>query len=479
MFHSCQSKLTLAACLVALWCGLVDLPAQPVVIESPVAQGGAFFGDAMATLDGRRLIVGASGIDEGPNDDVGRVFLFGPTGGLLATITNPIPTPYAYFGMAVAGMTSNRIIVGAPESDVGDFIIVGRAHLFGTNGNWLAAFNDPAPADSNYFGAAVAAVGDQWVLVGAPGVSEGSKDAVGRAYLFRTNGTLARTITNPVPNTGANFGQSVAALDRDRFLVGAFQQSRSNAAFGGEVYLFHTNGNRLATLTNPVPEDFAAFGFSLAPLGTDRVVVGAYGAARAGFVDSGVAYLLRTNGALLAVLTNPLPADYASFGGSLSVVDQDKILVGADGATRAGASSTGEAYLFSTNGTLLTTITNPANGVLDLFGWASAPVGSNVMAISANQYSQVSNSFVGRTYLFPLPPLPGPEVRLSITGTDASRTLSWLTIPHRILQETTNLTPPVVWTDSALTVITNGVTNFVTLPLQGDPPFRAFRLRTP
>jgi hypothetical protein len=91
----------------------------------------------------------------------------------------------------------------------------------------------------------------------------------------------------------------------------------------------------------------------------------------------------------------------------------------------------------------------------------------------------VSNSFVGRTYLFPLPPLPGPEVRLSITGTDASRTLSWLTIPHRILQETTNLTPPVVWTDSALTVITNGVTNFVTLPLQGDPPFRAFRLRTP
>jgi hypothetical protein len=458
--------------------------AQIITIEAPNFQGGAFFGDAAAALDGNRFIVGASGVDEAGNDDVGRAYLFNAAGGLLTTFVSPTTTPYSYFGSAVAGMTSNRVIVGAREEDAGGFFLAGRAYLFRTNGGAaLATFNDPAPADSNYFATAVTAVGSNWVLIGAPGVDEGAKADVGRAFLFRTNGTLARTFTNPVPNASANFGVSVAALDRDRVLVGAFQQTRPGADFTGEAYLFHTNGALLATLTNPAPQNRAAFAYSLAVMDAERIVVGAYGARRAGLNDVGEVFLLRTNGAVLAVLTNPLPAGFASFGGAVTVVDRDKILVGADGATRNGVTSTGEAYLYSTNGTLLTTFTNPANGALNLFGWALAPVSSNYVAVTANQHTVTNltstNSFVGRTYLMPLPALPGSNVSLTLNGTGPDRQLSWLTIPYRILQETTNLTPPVFWTDSALTVTTNGVTNSVTVPAASGPVLRAFRLRLP
>jgi hypothetical protein len=475
-----QAALTLVLLLAAM----TGAQAQVITIEAPNFQGGAFFGDAIATLDGNRFIVGAPGIDEAGNDDVGRAYLFNATGGLLTTFISPTVTPYSYFGSAVAGLTSNRVIVGAREEDTGGFFLAGRAYLFRTNGGAaLATFDDPTPADSNYFATAVTAVGSNWVLIGAPGVNEGAKVDVGRAFLFRTNGTLARTFTNPVPNANANFGVSVAALDRDRILIGAFQQTRPGASFSGEAYLFHTNGTLLATLTNPVPHDYAAFAYSLAVLDSERIVIGAYGARRAGLIDVGEVFLLRTNGAVLAALTNPLPSSYASFGGAVAVVDGDKILVGADGATRNGVTSTGEAYLFSTNGTLLTTFTNPANGALNLFGWALAPVSSNYLAITANQHTFTNltstNSFVGRTYLMPLPALPGSNVSLTLNGAGPDRQLSWLTIPHRILQETTNLTPPVVWTDSALTVTTNGVTNRVTVPAASGPALRAFRLRLP
>jgi len=457
--------------------------AQVITMEAPDFQGGAFFGDSLATLDGNRFIVGASGIDEGPNDDVGRAYLFGPTGGLLTTFTNPTPTPYALFGTSVGSLNSNRVIVGAREHDVGGFILTGRAFLFGTNGNLLSTFAHPTPADSNYFGTSVAGVSSNWVLVGAPGVAEGALPKVGRAYLFHTNGTLARTFTNPVPNAFANFGTSVIALDRDRVVIGADQQSRGAIAYTGEAYVFHTNGTLLATITNPVPGELDAFGFSIAAMGVDRLVVGAYGATRAGLLDSGEVFLLGTNGNLLAKLTNSYPSNYADFGGAVTVVDGDKILVGADGVQRGGKSSAGEAYLLSTNGTLLAIFTNPAPTGLSLFGWAVAPVSSNYMAITAVQHTvtnlTTTNSFVGRTYLIPLPALPGTNVSLSIKGTGMDRTLSWLTVGHRILQETTNLTPPVPWLDSALTVITNGVTNFTTVPLNSGPSLRAFRLRSP
>lgn len=475
-----RPKLIRCLTLVAALTLVLPARAQTTPIDAPSLQEFGNFGYAAAVLDSNRVIVAANQIDEGVNSAVGRAYLFNVAGGspvLLATMTNPVPTPGSYFGSAVAGFTGNRVLVGAPEADRAGSFIVGEVYVFGTNGSRLHTITNPFPSEYAYFGEAVAGLNSGLFLVGAGGVDEGATLGVGRVYLYSTNGNRLRTFNSPVVTDFAAFGFALAPLDTSRFFVGAYGATKGAFENTGEAYLYHTNGNLLQTFTNPFPANGAAFGYSLATLGTDRVVIGAYGVARAGATNTGEVYLFRTNGTLLAVLTNPAPVVDAAFGGSITVVDGDKIIVGADGADRPGASETGAAYLFSTNGTLLTTFDNPAGAAFDRYGWTVVALNSNRFVATAPQHSPTTNAVrAGRAYVMTLPPLPGTNVALSL---NAAGQLSWQTIRHRILQETTNLNSPVVWTDSALTVTTNGVTNRVTVPTASGPALRAFRLRLP
>ena len=56
----------------------------------------------------------------------------------------------------------------------------------------------------------------------------------------------------------------------------------------------------------------------------------------------------------LTTITNPSPVPNGLFGSSVAGVGDDRILIGA-----SGNSDKGKAYLFSTNGLLLTSFTNP------------------------------------------------------------------------------------------------------------------------
>ena len=64
----------------------------------------------------------------------------------------------------------------------------------------------------------------------------GTRNA-GTAYLFGTNGTLLATLTNPVPTFRGSFGGALAALGTDRVLIGA-PAFGLNATNSGRVYLF-------------------------------------------------------------------------------------------------------------------------------------------------------------------------------------------------------------------------------------------------
>src|SRR5437899_1520495 len=90
-----------------------------------------------------------------------------------------------------------------------------------TVSNWFAlTIPNPTPENLDSFGWSVAAVGSDRVLIGAPNDDTGATDA-GAAYLFSTNGTLLVTFNNPTPTGGDNFAWSVAALGSDRVLIGA------------------------------------------------------------------------------------------------------------------------------------------------------------------------------------------------------------------------------------------------------------------
>jgi hypothetical protein len=154
----------------------------------------------------------------------------------------------------------------------------------------LNAFTNPAPAKSDFFGFPVVALGSDRVFIGAWAADAGATNA-GVAYLFSTNGTLLTTFTNPAPASDYFFGFSIAVLGADRILIGALRD-RSGVGEQGVVYMYDTNGVLLSSFTNPnAANNSDNFGTSMAVIDESHVIIGAYLDDKHA-QDEGAAYLL-------------------------------------------------------------------------------------------------------------------------------------------------------------------------------------------
>ncbi len=348
-------------------------------MTNPTPVLGDQFGYAVAAVGSDKVLIAANADDTGATDS-GAAYLFSSSGALLTTFTNPTPGSVENFGFSVAGVGSDKVLIGAPADSTAGAFAAGAAYLFGTNGALLFSFMNPTPLMSEHFGISVAAVGTDRVLIAAPDDNTGASGA-GAAYLFSTSGPLLTTFTNPTPAALDQFGSAVTAVGIDRVLIGACADHTAGID-AGAAYLFSTNGALLTTFSNPTPGSGENFGFSVAAVGSDKVLIGApddnTGAARAGG-----AYLFGTNGALLTTFTNPTPAASDHFGNCVAAVGADRVLIGAE-YDGAGASQSGAAYLFSANGALLATFTNPTPAAMDEFGCALAAVGTDRLLIAAS-----------------------------------------------------------------------------------------------
>jgi len=364
-----------------------------LTITNPTPASPDRFGYSVAAVGNDRVLIGAY-LDDTAAYNAGAAYLLNTNGTLLTTFTNSTQAYNSYFGYSVAGVGNDRVLIGAYYGYTGAFR-AGAAYLFNTDGTLLTAFTNPTPALNDYFGYSVAAVGNDRVLIGACYDDTGAYNA-GAAYLFSTNGTLLTTFTNPTPADEDYFGYSVAAVGNDRVLIGA-PLDDTGADHAGAAYLFNTDGTPLTTFTNPTPASGDSFGCSVAAVGNDRVLIGAYyddtGAGRAG-----AAYLFNTNGTLLTAFINPTPASSDYFGYSVAAVGNDRVLIGAC-YDDTGANNAGAAYLFSTNGTLLTTFTNPTPADGDYFGCSVAAVGNDRVLIGA-YYDDTGADYAGAAYLF-------------------------------------------------------------------------------
>jgi len=311
-----------------------------ITLTNPAPSSQARFGVAAVTLGVDRLIVGA---DRGGASSGGMAFLLSTNGAVLSTFTNPASSSLDSFGSAVAAVGADRILIGAYGENAGDFG-VGIAYLFNTNGTLLTTFNSPFIAISESFGRAVAAVGSNHVLIGAHENDTGVANA-GAAHLFTTGAVLVTTFTNPTPELSEHFGWSLTALGADRVVIGA-RRANAGGLDAGAAYLFRTNGTLLTTFTNPVPASSNYFGHSVAVVGNDRILIGAtrdyFGV---GSQLAGVAYLFSTNGALLATLRRPAPQARDGFGSAVAALGSNEIIIGALG-DNLGATAAGAAYRF-------------------------------------------------------------------------------------------------------------------------------------
>ena len=105
------------------------------------------------------------------------------------------------------------------------------------------------------------------MLVGAEGAAQ--------AYLYSLDGSLLTIFSMP-DASAVSFGAALVAVGNDRVLIGAYSYEVGVSQVG-RAYLFDTNGVLLTTFTNPSPKSVQAFGFSVASVGSDRVLIGSGG----------------------------------------------------------------------------------------------------------------------------------------------------------------------------------------------------------
>jgi hypothetical protein len=440
-----------------------------LTITNPTPADFDFFGYSVAAVGTDRVVIGTSGfiLSVGGAEEA---YLFSTDGELLTTFTNPTPVVDGEFGGAVAAVGNDRVLIGAWGDNTGA-TKAGATYLFNANGALLTTFTNPTPATYDYFGHAVAAIGTDRVLIGAYGDDTGALDA-GAAYLFGEDGTLLTTFTNPAP-TGAYFGTALAAVGTDRVLISAHYNT-TGAGVGGAAYLFSTNGALLTTFTNPTPATYDYFGYSVAAVGSDHILIGAYGD-DTGASDAGAAYLFSTSGALLTTFTNPAPAESDFFGWSVAAMGIDRVLIGAF-QDDAGASAAGAVYMFSTNGALLTTFTNPAPAESDFFGWSVAAIGADYVLIGAFQDDTGADG-AGAVYLFRAEQTREPPTLTIHPTTTNALVVSWPSPSAGwMLQENTNDVSSLNWSNVTSGCFDDGTNKaFIVSPPTGNRFYRLFK----
>jgi|GEM_PF-2024468 len=246
-----------------------------------------------------------------------------------ATFTNPVPFQNE-FGISVAPVGTDKVLVG------GDYgaapLHSAAAYLFSTNDSFLATAQGFGGRE-NWFGFALTGVGVDKFLIG--------DYWNGFATLFDTNGTVIATFigynpygSDPIFHVKPFFGYSLAAVGMDKVIIGAYNvpyqwdAPTNSLPEAGAAFLYSTSGTGIAVFLNPSPTNSDGFGYAVAGVGTDKVLIS---------TATTVSYLFKTDCTLLATFPN--------HGDAVAAVGTDKVYIGNHQA----------AYLYNTNGTLLTT----------------------------------------------------------------------------------------------------------------------------
>jgi len=151
------------------------------------------------------------------------------------------------------------------------------------------------------------------------------------------------------------------------------------------------------TFNNPTPATGDNFGTWMATLDSQRILVSApYDDTTAN--NAGIVYLFHTNGTLLTTFTNPSPANFFFdadlFGNAVATLGNDSVLVGSPN-DRA-------VYQFATNGALVNIIES-VNYPEDIsFGAAVVGFGNDRVLIGAPDYTENPDfdDYMGAAYLY-------------------------------------------------------------------------------
>ncbi len=385
-----------------------SIPAATLNESYPSGRDG--FGGSLAA-NGNYLVVGTSSAR-------GSVYVYDLfSAALIAALENPTPVSGDYFGESVA-VAGNYAVVGTRGANYS-----GTVYLYdltsGTPATPIATLNNPLPTPYDGFGQTLAAAGT-YVVVGAYDEDTGASGA-GSVYIYdlasATPAIPIATLHNPSPAVNDGFGSSVAVSGN--YVIVGTSQDDTGALNAGSAYVYDlaspTPTTPILTLNNPSPGYDEQFGISVAGAGS-YVVVGAYGE-DTGATDTGAAYVYDLSSAApatpIATLNNPSPAAYDYFGFRVAI-SGNTVVVGVypddTGATDAGA-----AYVYKLSSATITTPTatlyNPSPALQDYFGLDVA-VSRNLVVVGARS-DDTQNLDQGAAYVFSF---PGASISGTTTG---------------------------------------------------------------
>lgn len=296
-------------------------------------------------------------------------------------------------------------------------VSAGKAGLSSTT-----QLNAPNPIYNEQFGWAVATDGIH-LVVGAPNadvtVGETTYQYEGLAYIYDALDLSITpvTLTNPIHEAWASFGWSVA-ISGGYVVVGAISQTVSGIT-AGEVYLFDTNGNLLASIPDPDPNSYDNFGMSVAISG-NYIVIGEPNAniASTSYVGQAFVYSIGATNeiTLLAELNSPSGISYGQFGYSVAF-NNGIIIVSEPGANNVIGSDTfveaGNVYLYRAASLTLAdsqpfmTFTSPNAQEGGSFGWSIGTYGKSIIIGAPGEDVSVKGvtdpyHSAGRAYVFTL-----------------------------------------------------------------------------
>jgi len=246
---------------------------------------------------------------------------------LPGPITNPGSTPAWSFAHKLEHV--GGLLLASNTRQDGN---AGAVHVFDADsGELQRTLKHPSPARNQYFGNAIAAIGeaggDTRVAVSARG-NDGRSAAAGGGFhgsvtiLDAATGEVARTIYNPAPSRtsgGDHFGSHIASLG-DKLVVAstAHNDGATSTPRAGMIFAFDiATGSLLYTIANPDPDTNDVFGRKLLAYddGEHEYV---YAATRDHEGRGGATYVFNVTGATRASAIAPMTTaegpGYGEFG---------------------------------------------------------------------------------------------------------------------------------------------------------------------
>jgi len=340
-------------------------------IETPHPEEHGWFGSPLK-VEGDLILISSWHADVDNFAKAGKAYLYNIDGDLITTYQSPNPNMLDYFSVCL-DLSGDRVLIG-DSSDKGDWIWVGKAYIFDTDGTLIKTLEAPTPSRGAYFGKIVRFGSNRIIISETRGQTEPM--LAGKVYLYDDEGTHLKTIYSPSPKSSAVFGQDVEDGD-ELFLVNEIG-SRGTGGSGeihlqGTVYGFDYDGNHVLSLQAPEPEDHACFGNSM-DISGDKIIIGEYYATVDDVYRAGRAYLYNIDGEHLQTFESPSPDVGAQFGFAVSI-DGNTVVIGEpDADARAG-----KAYVFDVDGTLLQTLTAPSPGPIAIYGYSVKVEGDTIV----------------------------------------------------------------------------------------------------